>query len=310
MSKYIYGIDVGGTTIKFGLFNQDGNFLKKWEIATDKSGNGKNIVKDIYTSILQKTPNTKEVIGYGLGIPGPVVNNFIPVAVNLGWEKVNLKDELKDALQNEHIYVANDANLAALGEATFGAGKGFEDVVMITLGTGIGSGFVIDGKVVEGFHGAAGEIGHLKVNPKTPLVCNCGKSGCLETITSATGIKKTYHLFKETFVGESSLYKLKTPSAKAIFMAAKNNDKLAVKVIDYAAYYLGYACHVISATTNPSIIVIGGGVSKSGDFLINKIHKHFNDFLFSPVEGTQIVQAKLGNDAGIYGGAKLVINNG
>jgi|LGVE01.1.fsa_nt_gb glucokinase len=310
MSNYIYGIDVGGTTIKFGLFDHFGNFLKKWEITTDKSDNGKNIVKDIYTSILDKTPNLEDVIGYGLGVPGPVTNNFIPIAVNLGWKNVDLKDELKNLLKNEHIYVANDANIAALGEAAFGAGKGHKDVAMLTIGTGIGSGFVIDSNVIEGYHGAAGEIGHLKVNPQTPLPCNCGKKGCLETVASATGIKNTYRLFKKTFVGDSSLFSLKTPSAKAIFYAAKNNDELANLVVDYVAHYLGYACHVISATTNPSIIVIGGGVSRAGDFLINKIDKNFNDFLFSPVKGTKIVQAKLGNDAGIYGGAKLVINNG
>lgn len=310
MSKYIYGIDIGGTTIKVGLFNSSAKLIKKWEIKTDTDNNGKNIIDDIVQSITSKTPNLNEVIGYGIGVPGPVVNNFIELSVNLGWKNINLKDEMKVRLNNENIFVANDANIAALGEAIFGAGQGVKDVVMMTLGTGVGSGFVVDSNVVEGFHGAAGEIGHLSVNPTISLPCNCGKSGCLETVASATGIRNTYFEMKKSFIGDSSLFQFKHPSAKTIFYAAKDGDELALKVVDYATYYLGYACHVISITTNPSVIVIGGGVSKAGKFLIDKIQNNFNQFLFTPVKETIICKAKLGNDAGIYGGAQLVINHG
>jgi len=310
MKKYIYGIDVGGTTVKIGLFSKDKTLLEKWEIPTDTSNNGMNIIDDIFAAIITKTPELNEVIGYGFGIPGPVVENNVPSCVNLGWENVNLKNLLKERLDNENIFVGNDANVAALGEAAFGAGHGLMNVVMMTLGTGVGSGFVVNGEVVEGSNGAAGEIGHLTVPSSNNIRCNCGKMDCLETVSSATGFRRVYEIMKEDYEGTSTLLDFETPSAKAIFDHAKAGDDLANKVVDYSTGFIGYACHIISITTNPSVIVIGGGVSKAGDFLIEKINDAFNSYLFEPCANTKIVIANLGNDAGIYGGLQLVINHG
>lgn len=310
MKKYTYGIDIGGTTIKIGLFNLKGMILKRWEIDTRVGNNGKTMFTDLVQSIKRVTPDLNEVLGYGLGIPGPVINNYVEVAVNLGLKDVNIKDELKILLENENISAANDANVAALGEALSGAGKGQKDVVMLTLGTGVGGGFVVDSKVVEGSSGCAGEIGHLTVVSNPKLKCNCGKSGCLETVASATGIRNVYYMLKKDFKGTSPLFDLRLPSAKAIIEAAKRGDDLALQVVDYSSYYLGYACNIIAITTNPSTIVIGGGVSKAGDFLIEKITENFNKLCFASTINTRIVQASLGNDAGMYGAKELVKNNG
>lgn len=310
MKKYTYGIDVGGTTIKIGLFNLEGRILKKLEIETVKGNNGETMFADIVKTIKSITPDLSQVVGYGFGIPGPVINNYFAVAVNLGIRDINLKDKLKDVLENDNIVAANDANVAALGEALSGAGQGQKDVVMLTLGTGVGGGFVVDSKVVEGMSGCAGEIGHLTVDAHSKLECNCGKKGCLETVASATGIRNVYNMLREDYNGTSTLYNLKYPSAKAIIDAAKNGDELATQVIDYASYYLGFACNVIAVTTNPSTIVIGGGVSKAGDFLIDKIRNNFQKICFNSTMKTNIVQASLGNDAGMYGAKELVRNNG
>ncbi len=308
MKKYIYGIDIGGTTIKMGLFTQNGELLKKWEIKSDSSEQGKNVIKDIYRSIIKTTPNLDEVLGYGFGVPGPVVRNNVSVVVNLGWKNINLKDELQEKLQNSNIKVANDANVAALGEAAYGAGKGKSEVAMLTLGTGVGGGIVVGGSLVEGFDGAAGEIGHLFVDSKYDFQCNCGNKGCLETVASATGIRNVYYKMKETYNGNSTLYSLQKPSAKAIFDAAKRKDDLALKVVEEATRNIGYACSVLSIMTNPEVIVIGGGVSKAGELLYSGVRKHFKHYSFAAVETTKIVGATLGNDAGIFGAARMVIN--
>lgn len=308
MKKYVYGIDIGGTTVKMGLFNERAKLLKKWEIKSDNSNQGRNVITDIYNSILKTTPNLDEVIGYGFGVPGPVVKNNVSVVVNLGWENVNLQTELQEKLQNTNIKVANDANVAALGEAAYGAGKGKKDVAMLTLGTGVGGGLVVNGELVEGYQGAAGEIGHLFVDTKYNFNCNCGNKGCLETVASATGIRNVYYKMKETYTGTSTLYNLELPSAKSIFRAAKNNDELALKVVEESCKNIGYACSVLSIMTNPEVIVIGGGVSKAGEFLFNKVRTYFNNYAFGPVKKTKICGAILGNEAGIYGAARMVIN--
>lgn len=309
MRKYYYGIDIGGTTVKMGLFDHNQKLIEKWELTTRTGNNGEQLFEDIVKSIKEHT-KLDEVIGYGFGIPGPVIDNVVGVVVNLGFSNVDIKSRLKNLLENENIFAANDANVAALGEALYGAGKGEKEVVMITLGTGVGGGFVVDSKLVEGHFGCGGEIGHLRVEPANGFSCNCGGTGCLETVASATGIRNLYYEFKKTYYGQSTLYSLKHPSAKAILDAAKKGDELALMVVNKASYYLGYACSIVAITTNPSTIVFGGGVSKAGSFLINKITNEFQKLCFSPTKGTKIVEASLGNDAGMYGAMQLVINHG
>jgi len=302
MSKYLIGIDVGGTTIKIGMFTKVGEIVTNYEIPTDTSDKGKN------KSFIDQNFNLDEIIGYGFGVPGPVTNNYIKLCVNLGWEDYNVKEIFGSLVQNDNIHVNNDANVAALGELFNGAAKGKKDVVMMTLGTGLGGGVISNGYPVEGHLGAGGELGHMVVDPHNGRQCNCGNKGCLETIASATGIKREFFDLREELSLPSVLDKTKNPSARAIMDAAKDGDRLALNTINNVAYYLGYACHIISVTTNPEIILLGGGVSKAGNFLLDKVIAEFNKYKFEAVKNTKISFAKLGNDAGMFGAALLVLN--
>lgn len=310
MAHYIYGIDIGGTAIKFGLFEPDLTMVRQWEIPTDRAEAGGRILDAIVGEIKQETPDLSQVLGYGFGVPGPVVKDRIGLCVNLGWNDLDLREELHHRLKNDNIHVANDANVATLGEALHGAGHGRQNVAMITLGTGVGSGIIVDGSILEGAFGAAGEIGHLSIPQDEPIRCNCGKSGCLETVASATGIRNLLAKEAIRFVGETTLDVDVPVSAKKVFDAAIAGDALAIRVVDKAAYYIAYACHVVSVTTNPSVILIGGGVSKAGEFLLDKVRHEFDYLAFPPSRHTNIVRATLGNDAGIYGAAELVRRHG
>jgi len=309
MKKYIYGFDVGGTTVKIGLFNLGGTLLKKWEIHTDTQDKGKRILKDIYDSISNQSVSLDEVLGYGFGIPCQIIDNIILDGVNIDWKDYDLIGEFSKLVNNSLVLIENDANVAALGEAWMGATKGYRNSAMITIGTGVGGGVIVNSKVVGGSAGSGGEIGHLKVVHQNGALCNCGNYGCLETIASATGIKRVFKVFLETKKYHSKFTDFKRITAKSIFDAAKTGDELCLKVVDEMASYLGYACQTLSVITNPAIIAIGGGVSNSGSFLIDKIRSEFKKNVFSTVKDTLIVHATLGNDAGIYGAASLVIND-
>lgn len=307
--KYVLGIDVGGTTVKIGLFSTEGRLIKKWEIFTNKNDKGKHIVNDIYNSLLKEEVDIDDVMGYGFGVPGPVVHNNILQCVNLGWKDYDLKDEFYKLVKNDNIVIQNDANVAALGESFKGAAEGVHDAVMVTLGTGVGGGIISNNKPVEGGFGGGGEIGHMVVKLEDGRSCNCGQTGCLETIASATGIKREYIDMAKELNLPSLLNKDGKVSAKMVFEAAKNGDELSYRVINRVAKYLGYACHVLSVTTNPEVIVFGGGVSKAGEFLREKIDREFRKFDFIAAKQTKIAIATLGNDAGMYGAASLIIND-
>lgn len=308
MKQYLIGIDIGGTTVKIGVFLQTGELVKKYEIETDTSSNGKNILFDIYQSFIKQEINLEEVIGYGFGVPGPVNHNVIHECVNLGWTNYDIKALFGPMVQNTNIKVNNDANVAALGELFMGAAKGKNDVTMMTLGTGLGGGIISNGAPVEGSFGAGGELGHMIVDLHNGRQCNCGNIGCLETIASATGIVREYLSLKDSLQLPSILDPIKKPSAKQIMDAAKKGDQLCENVINKVSFYLGYACHIISVTVNPETIVIGGGVSKAGTFLLDKIIHEFKEYKFDAVKNTEITLATLGNDAGMYGAASLVKN--
>ncbi|MFK5884077.1 MAG: ROK family glucokinase [Candidatus Izemoplasma sp.] len=308
MSKYIYGIDIGGTSIKIGLFSIAGTLINKWEIPTDISNNGNNIVNDIYHSISNNTIDLKDIIGYGFGVPGPVINGVVIECINLGWETTDLKSTLKDLFNNDNIFTINDANAAALGEAWQGSSKDFKNSVMITIGTGVGGGVIVDGKIVNGFNGAGGEIGHMLMIHQDGYKCNCGNHGCLETVASATGMKRMFCDELKVYENKSVLNCIDQPSTKMIFDAARKGDEVALSVVEDVSYYLAYTAQILSVITNPGVIIIGGGVSKAGDFLINKIREKYNYIAFSQVKETKIVVASLGNDAGIYGAASMVFD--
>lgn len=310
MKKYIVGIDIGGTTCKVGLFNLEGIFLKKWILNTNILESGKFILNDIYNSIVAQVPDLNSIYGYGFGVPGPIKDSKVLKCINIGWENYDLIPIFSELVNNDNIIIENDANVAALGESIYGASVGYKNIALITLGTGIGGGIIVEGSIVKGASGSAGEIGHLNVIKENGYLCNCGSYGCLETVASATGIKKQFMDLKLHSNKSSILDKLKTITTKNIIDAAKQDDLLALEVVDNAAYQIGYACSVLSIITNPDIVIIGGGISNAGTFLLNKIDYHFRKMIFQAVKDTKLVLAKLGNDAGIYGAASLVKTHG
>ena len=305
MKKYGFGVDIGGTTIKMGFFETDGTLLDKWEIKTDTSNNGENILYDVAKAVdnklAQESISKDEVQGIGIGVPGPVRGDVtVNRCVNLGWGVINVAEKLS-SLTGINVKVGNDANVAALGEMWQGGAKGCKDVVMVTLGTGVGGGIIVDGEIVPGFHGAGGEIGHITVNKDEIEACNCGKYGCLEQYTSATGIVRMAKRKLAKSADETSLRSLENITAKDIFDAAKAGDAVAKELVDELGEILGSTLSNIACVVNPEAIVIGGGVSKAGAVLIDTIEEHFRENAFHAFKETRFELATLGNDAGIYG---------
>jgi glucokinase len=317
--KWIIGVDLGGTTTKLAFVTETGEIIEKWEIPTDVSDEGKKIIGNIAQAIREKLAGlgkTKEdILGIGMGAPGPadLKKGIIYEAVNLGWKN---EYPIKQSLEYEislPVVIDNDANCAALGEMWRGAGNGARDLVCVTLGTGVGGGVIANGDIVQGTKGAAGEIGHITAVPEGGAPCNCGKSGCLETIASATGIVRiALENLKQHQTG-GELYQLYqqngTVTAKDVFDAARNDDSLAKSVVNEVAYHLGMALANIANMLNPEKIVIGGGVSKAGDVLLKPVSDYFQKHAFPRVaSSTKLVLATLGNDAGVIGAAWLVLN--
>ncbi len=314
MGKYCFGVDVGGTTVKLGVFNTDGDLLEKWEIPTVTEDGGKKILPDIARSILREMDEREmerdEVVGVGIGAPGPVDSEgTIYGAVNLGWGTFSLKKELQ-ILLNLPVEAGNDANVAALGEMWQGGARGYRNVVLVTLGTGVGGGIIVEGKILPGSTGAGGEIGHLHVNDKETIPCNCGNKGCLEQYVSATGMVRMARekLAAQRREGILSRIPADKLCAKDVWDAVKAGDPLAAEVAEDFGWYLGKAMAGVACVVNPEIFVIGGGVSKAGDILIDYVQKNYSKYAFRGCKGALFTLAKLGNDAGIYGAAKLVLD--
>lgn len=310
MSKVCFGIDVGGTTIKMGMFSLEGQVLDSWEVITRTENNGENILSDIADSIelklKEKSIDKSQVVGAGIGVPGPVkADGTILKAANLGWGVFNVADTL-EKLTGLKVKAGNDANVAALGEMWRGGGRGCSNVVMVTLGTGVGGGIIIDGEIVTGTNGAGGEIGHIHVEDNETQSCGCGKKGCLEQMASATGVVRLANIaLKGTDI--PSILRSGEVSAKTVFDAVKAGDKLAIEVAEKFGKYLGTALSNVAVVTDPEVFVIGGGVSKAGDILLSYIKKHYDAHAFSACKEAKFSLAQLGNDAGIYGAAKLVL---
>lgn len=309
MKKYSIGVDIGGTTVKLGVFTVEGTLLDKWEIETRKQENGKYILSDITEAIDNKLKDMniskEEVTGVGVGVPGPVKDDGTVVkCVNLGWGIFNVEEELGKLLGLK-VQAANDANIAALGEMWQGGGKGHQDIVMVTLGTGVGGGVIVNGKILSGNFGAGGEIGHIKVKDDEDNTCGCGKKGCLEQYCSATGIVSEAKRYLESSCKPSSLRVIGVITAKDVFDAARNGDEVALDVVEQFGQRLGGALAIISCVCDPEAYVIGGGVSRAGDILLDVVKKYYVQNAFHASRETEFTLAKLGNDAGIYGGAKL-----
>ena len=311
MKEYAFGIDLGGTTAKIGLFTVSGALLEKWEVATDTGNKGENILRNLAKSVAEKMAEkgiaSADVVGVGIGVPGPVVEDrYVPVCANLGgWGDLDVSANLSALLDGIPVKTGNDANMAALGEIWMGTAKGCKNMVLVTLGTGVGGGVIVDGKVICGAHGAGGEIGHITVKRGETAACGCGKHGCLEQYSSATGIVRCMKKLLDGSDAPSSL-RGKDFSAKDIFDAARAGDKLALKELDDYADMLGFALAAIAETADPEMFLLGGGVSRAGDILTNAVTEAFRKYAFSGCRNTPIRIASLGNDAGIYGAVRLV----
>lgn len=311
MGKYCIGVDVGGTSVKLGLFTIEGELLEKWEIPTRKEKNGNLIIGDVAASIRKKMEekhmDQRDVSGIGMGVPGPTMaDGHVIKCVNLGWSECDPARELQDLL-GIRVKIGNDANVAALGEMWKGGGMGYEDVVMLTLGTGVGGGVILGGRMVAGKRGVGGELGHVTVNPKETECCNCGNHGCLEQYASATGVVRVAKKLMEEEQEKSGLSGMDEITAKDVFDFAKNGDAIAKKAVEILGQYLGMVLANVSLTVDPDVYVIGGGVSRAGGILIQVIEKYYHKYVCITEERAKIVLAKLGNEAGIYGAAKLAL---
>ncbi len=313
MANYVFGVDIGGTTVKIGLFTIQGEMVDKCEITTRTDEGGRYILSDIAESIkakiAEKAIETDDVAGIGMGVPGPVKEDgTVLKCVNLGWGIFNVAEEL-GRLTGYPVKAGNDANMAALGEMWQGGGKGHKNIVMVTLGTGVGGGIIINGKMLSGVNGAGGEIGHMCVNDDETDVCGCGNKGCLEQYTSATGIVRSANIMLNTTDKPSKLREVMYISAKEIFDAAKEGDEVAATLVENHGKVLGKALAQIACVADPEIFVIGGGVSKAGDILIHTTAKYFAEYAFHACKQTKFALATLGNDAGMYGGACCILNS-
>jgi glucokinase len=311
MKEYCFGVDLGGTTVKIGLFKTDGSLVKSFEIPTRKEDCGEKILPDIAAalnnSLTENHIDKAQVSGIGIGVPGPVLDDgTVNGCVNLGWGTKNVVFELYQ-LTGFKVAAGNDATVAALGEIWQGGGKGCENLVMITLGTGVGGGIIINGRPVNGSHGAGGEIGHIPVVMDETQVCSCGKKGCLEQVASATGIVKEAKKLLAGSDKPSALRNIDNLTAKDIFDEAKKGDEIAITAVELLGKYLGIAMADVAGVVDPQVFVIGGGVSKAGQFLVDAIEKNYKKYAFYACRNADIRLAVLGNDAGMYGAARLVI---
>ena len=314
MKEYAFGIDLGGTTAKIGLFTTSGALLEKWEVPTDTSNAGEHILENLAAAILGKMKeqsiDPEQVEGVGIGVPGPVQDaSVVPiVCANLGgWGEQNVSARLSGLLDGLKVLVGHDANVAALGEIWMGAAKGCSSAVMVTLGTGVGGGVIVNNHVIDGTHGAGGEIGHLTVNRHETAVCGCGKKGCLEQYSSATGVVRCMKKLLDENPDTPCVLRGTDFVAKDVFDAARSGDALAAREVDEMADTLGMALASIAATVDPEAFLVGGGVSRAGEVLFVPLTKHFKEYAFRSCRETPIKQASLGNDAGIYGAVRLIV---
>lgn len=309
--QYGFGVDLGGTTVKLAFFDEDGQMPDKWEIPTVTDNAGSQILPDIARSVLgymeQNKLSRDNIIGIGIGVPGPVDGDgVVNRCHNLGWGVFNIQNALS-ALTGLPVRAGNDANMAALGECWKGAGQGCKDMVLATLGTGVGGGIVVDGKPVTGAHGAAGEIGHYILVPDEQEACTCGRRGCVEQYCSATGIVR---LTKKRLAADNApsvLRGIPEISCKDVFDAGKLEDPLALEVLEQVYDHMGRFLAMACCTVNPELVVLGGGVSKAGQPLLDGAKRYFDRYVFHGCSGAQFALAQLGNDAGAYGAFKLIL---
>ena len=310
--KYGFGIDLGGTTVKIAYFNETGEVLHKWEIPTDTTQSGSNILPDIAKAVLgyleENNIPREDIIGLGMGVPGPVSRKgVVNRCINLGWGVFNVNEALSE-LTGFPVRAGNDANVAALGECWMGGGRGYDNLVMTTLGTGVGGGIVIDGNVLYGAHGSGGEIGHLVLNREESIPCGCGKYGCVEQYCSATGIVRTARRHLNRNIQPTILRNTPELTCKDIFDAAAQDDVVAKEILEEVYNHLAEFISDVCCVVDPEVVVSGGGVSKAGEPLLSGIQRHMHKYLFHAIHGLKFALATLGNDAGAYGAFKLILD--
>ena len=310
--KYGFGIDLGGTTVKIAYLNENGTMLHKWEIPTNTAAGGSQILPDIAKAVEgylgENNIPRESIIGLGIGVPGPVdVNGTVNKCVNLGWGRFNISKEL-ERLTGFPVQAGNDANVAAMGEFWKGGGQGCRNMVLATLGTGVGGGIVVEGKLLCGSQGAGGEIGHMTINRDETVPCNCGKYGCVEQYCSATGIVRTAKEHLASNPADSQLRVLEEITCKDIFDAGKAGDTLANEILQMYYARLGEFLGNLCCLLNPEVVVLGGGVTKAGQVLLDGVEPYFRKNTFHACDNAKIVLASLGNDAGAYGAFKLVLD--
>lgn len=311
--KYAVGVDVGGTFIKFGLVNEEGVIVAKDKIPTRKEDVDPMLyydIRDAVYAILDKAGvDRSDCLGIGIGLPGVVLSDGQMLGLtNINIGAVNIV-KIMEEITGMHVRAANDANLAALGEMWVGGGRGYKDIVLLTLGTGLGGGVVVNGEVLFGTNGAGGEIGHLPiVEPEDePESCGCGKHGCLEQYASATGMVRMARRVLAANDKPSALRDMEDLSAKNIKAAAREGDELAVEVIERVGKILGKGLAMVACVTNPQAFILGGGVAQEGEIVAETTKKYFQKYCYFPAKDTPIVLATLGNDAGLIGAARLAM---
>ena len=313
--KYCFGIDIGGTTVKIGLVAENGEIVTRWEIPTRKGSDPAGLLEDVKVSLAncmaEREIEKADILGIGMAAPGPVTEDgVLHGCVNIGWGDVDLDDLAEDVIGISPVRIGNDARVVALGEAAYGAGKNAESMLMVTLGTGVGGGVVLDGKILMGMSGVAGEIGHMTIDPYETETCGCGKKGCLEQYASATGMVRAAERFLKEKDMDSVLRQKEAVSAKDLWDAAKGGDELANEIVNFVCDRLGSALANAIYLVDTEMIVIGGGVCAAGQFLLDKVENAYNGKVFAHSRNKKFALAKLGNDAGIMGAAALILSKG
>ena len=313
--KYLIGVDVGGMSVKIGLVNDLGQLIDKkvFETEFDPHVMAKIIADDVFDLLKNNDIKQSDLLGIGVGVPGTVDAHLgeIDFCDNLHWSKIPFVKLLNKYIDT-HVVLGNDANAAVLGELKFGSAKQFSNVVMITLGTGVGGGIVIDGKVYEGVEGKAAEIGHMTLY-KGGEQCTCGRKGCFERYASATALiasaKKAMLEDKNSLMWEYVKGDLDAVDGKVPFECSKKGDSAAIKVIDEYVSNLSEGMISLMNIFRPETIILGGGVSHAGEYLLNKVIDYCEkeDYGYKNAPKTKILIAELGNNAGIIGAAALAL---
>ena len=310
--RYGFGVDIGGTTVKIAWFEESGKKLYAWEIPTVRENNGQQILPDIAAALqgflAERGVDRSDVIGIGVGVPGPVDSRgMVQVCVNLGWSNVDVCKELSQ-LTGLPVKAGNDANVAAMGEYWQGSGREYNSMIMATLGTGVGGGIVVEGNLLHGSHGCGGEIGHMVLNRNETERCGCGNRGCVEQYCSATGLVRLANRRLAEDEAASVLRQLEKMEAKDVFDAGKQGDVVANEILERYYNCLGEFFANLCVVVDPEVIVLGGGVCKAGQVLLDGIRRGFERFCFQGVKNVKFSVAQLGNDAGAYGAFKLVLD--